>query len=134
MKEHLFIYGTLLPEYASGEIADTIGRLRCTGKASVEGRLYDLGKYPGAILDSSSRMKVFGRVYELPDDRSVLQALDSYEEFDPRHSDNSLFVRKQTTAVLDDGRKVQCWIYVYNRNPGSAPLVSDGDYQKYQAA
>jgi gamma-glutamylcyclotransferase (GGCT)/AIG2-like uncharacterized protein YtfP len=134
MKEHLFIYGTLLPEYISGKITETIDRLNCIGRASVEGQLYDFGQYPGAILDPSSETKVFGLVYELPDDQATLSSLDSYEGFDPNGSDDSLFVRKQTIAMLDDGRRVQCWIYVYNRNPGLAPPISDGDYQKYRAA
>jgi gamma-glutamylcyclotransferase (GGCT)/AIG2-like uncharacterized protein YtfP len=134
MKEYLFIYGTLLPEYAPSETLDSIAHLNCVGKASVKGRLYDLGKYPGAILDPSSRMKVIGRVYEIPENKGVLRALDSYEEYNPDDLDNSLFIREQTTATLVGGRRVRCWIYVYNQNPGTAPLVSDGDYKKYQAA
>jgi gamma-glutamylcyclotransferase (GGCT)/AIG2-like uncharacterized protein YtfP len=134
MKERLFIYGTLLPEYASDEIAGSVKRLVCVGEASVSGRLYDLGEYPGAVLDPSAKTKVFGRVYELPNNTSTLRALDSYEEFYPNDLDKSLFVRKQILVNLSSGERVPCWVYVYNRDPGAAPLLTDGNYKKYQAA
>jgi gamma-glutamylcyclotransferase (GGCT)/AIG2-like uncharacterized protein YtfP len=40
----------------------------------------------------------------------------------------------RATAMLDNGQQVQCWMYAYNRNPGTAPLISDGDYNKHLAA
>jgi gamma-glutamylcyclotransferase (GGCT)/AIG2-like uncharacterized protein YtfP len=134
MRDYLFIYGTLLPGHAPDKLAKVVDRLSYVGKASVPGKLYDLGKYPGAILDPSSQTRVFGRVFELPEDQGVLQALDSYEEFKPDDLDNSLFVREQITVSLRDGRSIQCWIYVYNQDTGTAPLVSSGDYMEDQAA
>lgn len=134
MRDYLFIYGTLLPEYAPNEIADTVRRLSYVGPAYVHGRLYDLGEYPGVILDASSQTKISGHLFRLPQDQSVLKSLDSYEEFEPGNLEESLFVRKQTTVTLDEGRAIQCWIYVYNRDPGAAPLVLSGDYTNHQAA
>jgi gamma-glutamylcyclotransferase (GGCT)/AIG2-like uncharacterized protein YtfP len=134
MREYLFIYGTLLPEYAPNEIADTVRRLLYVGPASVQGRLYDLGEYPGVILDASSQTKISGHLFMLPQDQSVLKTLDSYEGFKPEDLNKSLFVRRWATVNLDDGRAIQSWIYVYNQDPGAAPLVSSGDYAKYKAA
>lgn len=134
MKQYLFVYGTLLPEAGTNPMSETIRRLNPLGKGTIQGRLYDLGDYPGAILDSSSHSTVAGLVYELPDDRLVLQALDSYEGFAPDDHDGSLFVRTRKTAILEDGRRIHCWVYVYNRDPGTAPVVSSGDYQKHRAA
>ena len=134
MKEYLFSYGTLLPEYAPGEISSTVRGLECVGSAFVLGRLYDLGEYPGAILDPTSQMKVVGKVFALPEDQNVLKSLDSYEGFKPEDLKHSLFVREQTTVTLDGGGKLSCWIYVYNQDLNDALLVASGDYKKYQAA
>lgn len=134
MNAHLFIYGTLLPERAPYGMADAVRKLQYIGRASVRGRLYDLGEYPGAVLDSSSRMKIVGRVYALPDSGDVLKSLDEYEGFNPQDRDNSLFVRQQAKVTLEDGQRLPCWIYVYNQDVGRAKLISGGDYLKYQAA
>lgn len=134
MKEYLFLYGTLLPEYAPDEIASKVQRLRCVGSASVRGRLYDLGQYPGAILDASTGTRIYGQLFVLPPDQTVLRALDAYEGFEPDDIESSLFVRQKVEGILSDGRAIPCWIYVYNRDPGTAPLVSGGDYAKFQAA
>jgi hypothetical protein len=54
MSAHLFTYGTVQPDRAPDEIAPIMAQLRRVGKGFVRGLLYDLGNYPGAILDASS--------------------------------------------------------------------------------
>lgn len=134
MKEYLFTYGTLSPEHAPREISEAVRRLNYVGEASVNGLLYDLGSYPGAIIDAPSPKKIIGRVFTLPEDRSVLQALDEYEGFNSKDIENSLFVRKSTEVILKNGQKIKCWIYIYNRDPSEFPLISSGDYMKREAA
>ncbi|HKP87483.1 MAG TPA: gamma-glutamylcyclotransferase family protein [Blastocatellia bacterium] len=128
MKGYLFVYGTLLPGHAPDEIARVAEKLRLVGPAHVRGQLYDLGDYPGAILDSSSDDAIFGQVFELPDDESALRSLDSYEGFDSEDPQDSLFIRRKARASLDDGRTLECWVYAYNRNPQTAPLIESGNY------
>jgi gamma-glutamylcyclotransferase (GGCT)/AIG2-like uncharacterized protein YtfP len=134
MNEYLFLYGTLIPRQASREMATLVEQLRRVGSGSVNGRLYDLGKYPGAILDQSANTRISGEIFQLEDPDELLATLDSYEEFDPNDSKGSLFVRKRSLVSLADGRTLECWVYAYNRDPGTAPLVAGGDYQKYKAA
>jgi gamma-glutamylcyclotransferase (GGCT)/AIG2-like uncharacterized protein YtfP len=104
-------------------------RLRRVGQGFVRGRLYDLGEYPGAVLTRNGPL-IRGLVFELPDDPGVLQRLDKYEEFDRSHPKGSLFVRKRSLVTLQDGRKIFCCIYAYNRPIGSAPSVPRADYYK----
>jgi gamma-glutamylcyclotransferase (GGCT)/AIG2-like uncharacterized protein YtfP len=134
MSDYLFLYGTLLPNQAPSEVSALIRKLRKVGEGHVPGRLYDLGDYPGAILDARSETNVTGEVFALPDGQSILPDLDSYEDFDPADRRTSLFVRERHPIMLSDGRRLECWVYVYNRNPGEAPLVVGGDYSKYKAA
>ena len=129
MKHYLFSYGTLLPGFAPKEIAATVRNLRPVGRGRVHGRLYDLGEYPGAILSSSGPI-ILGQVFELPDDPEILKQLDEYEGFDPAHPEGSLFVRKKCPVTLQGGRRVKCWVYGYNRHPGSAPGLASGDFVK----
>jgi gamma-glutamylcyclotransferase (GGCT)/AIG2-like uncharacterized protein YtfP len=135
MSEYLFLYGTLLADQAPDEVAEALKSLRRIGPAQVQGRLYDLGEYPGAILARpSSKTVVQGQLFELPTARTIWKELDQYEEFDPAKKENSLFVRTKTRARLTNGDEVNCWIYVYNDDPGTAPLVADGNYSKSRAA
>lgn len=131
MKNYLFVYGTLLDEYAPPEVAETVRRLEYVGDGFVRGRLYDLGEYPGAVLDGAARTKIYGRVYLLPDDADVLEKLDDYEEFHPHdESSQDIFVRRETVVFLRDGRKLRGWIYEYNRAVKSSALIESGDYSK----
>jgi gamma-glutamylcyclotransferase (GGCT)/AIG2-like uncharacterized protein YtfP len=132
--KYLFLYGTLLVEGAPDEVAGALKSLRRIGAAQVRGELYDFGEYPGAIVSSSSKKLIRGEVFELPGTPATLKALDDYEEFDPLNLEQSLFVRKRVKATLRAGRRVDCWIYVYNDDPGTAPLLANGIYAKTKAA
>jgi gamma-glutamylcyclotransferase (GGCT)/AIG2-like uncharacterized protein YtfP len=133
MRDYLFVYGTLRPKQADSEVADIVKRLRKVGAARVRGRLYDFGDYPGAVIDASSNTAVHGELVELPD-QTTLEALDQYEEFDSSRPAKSLFVRKKAKITLADGRNVEAWIYVYNRDPGDAPIVRGGNYLRSKVA
>jgi len=130
-KRYLFSYGTLQPRHAPAEIAPTVRRLRRVGKGSVRGRLYDLGDYPGAVLRRNGP-QVIGQVFELPDDPEVLTRLDEYEGFDRSRPQGSLFVRKRCLVKLQNGKKLFCWMYAYNRPPGATPPLPSGDYSKHR--
>ena len=134
MSEHLFLYGTLLPTEAPKEIASILKRFRRLGSAHVRGRLYDFGKYPGAVLDPPSRTIIHGELVALPSDERILEALDRYEEFDPSDPEGSLFIRKKAKVWMANGSNRESWIYVYNRPPGDAKLVPGGDYLRSKVA
>ena len=134
MTDYLFLYGTLLPDYAAEEAADIVRLFKHIGSAYVTGRLYDLGDYPGAILDQSSETSICGELVALPQGHNLIEELDRYEEFDPSNPEGSLFIRKRTNVILASGETVPAWIYVYNRDPGNAPVVRGGDYSKSKVA
>lgn len=133
MKDYLFVYGTLAGENAPREIADTVRKLKYVGKGFVLGRLYNLGKYPGAILEDKARHKIFGKIFELPSDRKLLNRLDAYEEFDPKRPAKSLFVRKQTSISRPNRKKVKGWVYEYNGKVEARPLIENGRYSRKAA-
>src|SRR4051812_34594931 len=96
---HILLYGTL----RAGQQASFEHRLgdalRPTGNTFVRGQLYHLGEYPGVILGGSRSVLV--ECHEIID-RSVLSALDRYEEydpedprpFDPQTGRGSMFIRR----------------------------------------
>jgi gamma-glutamylcyclotransferase (GGCT)/AIG2-like uncharacterized protein YtfP len=134
VNEYLFVYGTLRPNHAPAEVAAVVKNLRKIGTGYIRGQLYDLGEYPGAILEASASTTISGEVFAITNEHAVLSILDSYEDFNPSDPENSLFVRKRRPVTLSDGRKLKCWVYVYNRDPESARLVAGGDYAKFNAA
>ena len=128
MCDYLFVYGTLQTDFAPREIAQSLEALKLVGSATLPGLLYDLGEYPGAVLDPSSKETISGIVLQLPDNSRVLAEIDQYEEFDLRSPETSLFVRVLENVVLDSGRRLECWIYIYNRDPMAAPVLEGGKF------
>lgn len=131
MPDYLFTYGTLLPGLVPRPMAAAMASLQPLGPAWMRGRLYDLGRYPGAICDPASGGKIWGEVFGLADGRAVLKTLDAYEGYSPAKPAESLFVRRRLPATLADGRRIRCWVYLYGHDRGTAPLVPHGDYRRF---
>lgn len=135
MSEYIFLYGTLKPNETSDDVAEVVKRLRRIGPATVPGTLYDFGDYPGAVVHANSAKKIHGEVFELPvDGDASLKTLDQYEEFDMSNPERSLFLRHRVSAELFDGRQINCWIYVYNKEPENAREIASGDYSQSKVA
>lgn len=130
MSEYLFLYGTLRPEDAPVEIRSTVAGLRLIGEGTVPGILYDLGEYPGALVDAAAEQRIFGTVYQLSEDRTALSRMDTYEDFRPDAPEESLFLRVRQKVEMEAGGSVECWMYVYNMPPLNAPVVASGRWRK----
>jgi len=134
MSEYLFSYGTLLPEHAPGEIAGAVSQLRAFAKGTVTGVLYDLGDYPGAVLDPASDKKILGTVFRIPSNATFLDKLDEYEGFHLSAPSTSLFIRKRCPVRLSTGRTLHCWVYEYNGKRAGLPVLANGVYRARHTA
>jgi gamma-glutamylcyclotransferase (GGCT)/AIG2-like uncharacterized protein YtfP len=130
MKDYLFVYGTLAKEIAPREIAAAVKKLKDIGQGFILGRLYDIGEYPGAVLNGGPQDKIFGKIYQLPGDPAVLDRLDKYEGFDPAHPSQSAFVRRRTSISRPNKTTLKAWVYEYNRDVSSQLGIKDGQYSK----
>ena len=133
----LFVYGTLRRSLLSAQKNDALiqlmNGLQFIGEGSVNGQLYDLGDYPGAILGENFDNKIFGEVYQLDDPQAVLTALDQYEGFIPGELEASLFARVKAKITMSDGSLMEGWMYVYNDWVATGKLIESGDYAKYRS-
>lgn len=116
MSIFLFTYGSLQPGQAPPEIAPVVAGLEIAAAGYVLGTLHGLGAYPGAVLDETSRNRIPGTIYRLPDDPEVLRQLDEYEEYFPDAPHASQFLREQHPVHWEDGRVVDCWVYVVSEH------------------
>lgn len=124
----LFVYGTLMKGFQ--EDWQTKVGARLVGRGRISGKLYDLGEYPGAIRAAAdSGEYVRGELYEVKDAELATGILDRFEEFFPRRPRRSLFVRIIAPVTLEDGRRENAWVYVYNQPVDETRLVPSGDYR-----
>lgn len=120
----LFVYGTLR---RGG--ANDITRMRpapqLLGVATIAGRLYDLGAYPGLVLDRAAG-GVLGELYRI--EPTLERQLDRLEGVsDPPQPDDEYF--KRSVSVQREGRAIDCVAYEINpERIAAAPLIAGGDW------
>ena len=117
--ELLFVYGSLRQGFSAQGLMRHV-RARYLGKASVRGRLFDLGGFPGAVKAPGASQRVLGELYYLPRAVRTLKSLDRYE--------GSGYRREVTEVEWQSGRRVRGWIYWLKRVPASRHQIEGGDY------
>lgn len=125
--ETLFVYGSLLPGLPLHPLLASAIPL---GPGSIQGRLYDLGDYPGAVGAADGR--VHGEAYRLRDP-GLLALLDDEEGYDPANEAGSLFLRRRIPVTLADGRVVMAWVYLYAGPLERVVPIPSGDYRRHLA-
>lgn len=134
MPDYLFVYGTLrreLVKRVSPELQALMHSLLFIGEGQIQGELYNLGEYPGAIVGAEFKTKIIGEVYELLEPEQTLEMLDVFEGFIPDELEASLYARTKEAISLTDGRQLACWMYVYNDWVSTGSLIQSGDYVEY---
>jgi gamma-glutamylcyclotransferase (GGCT)/AIG2-like uncharacterized protein YtfP len=121
--DRLFIYGTLLPDLVRPPLDALVARLTPLGPATVKGRLYDLGPYPGLVLDYAAETPVRGELFALPEDPALLGSLDNYEG-------SCLYRRVECRATTANGETAACWVYECHADLSRATVIWDGDYRR----
>ena len=117
MTDYLFVYGTLRKELVAQttpELAAMMQSLAFIGYGQIQGQLYDLGEFPGAILGDNFPTKIHGEINELPNPQEFLAALDVYEGFISDELEASLFARVKEKIIRTNSEEFLCWLYVYN--------------------
>jgi gamma-glutamylcyclotransferase (GGCT)/AIG2-like uncharacterized protein YtfP len=126
MNPNLFVYGTLLSTagHPNGERLQREARL--LGAASLEGQLFDLGRYPGLVEAPGAGSRVHGEVYALDGPATSLEWLDAYEGIVPGNHGGNDYARVERRARLASGEDIPAWVYVYLRPVPAARLIPGG--------
>ena len=140
LRRHVFVYGTL----RRGEQRD-INRLKpapvFVGQGWVDGALYDLGDYPGVLLDAAAGTRVRGEIYRIePDLESVL---DEIEEVWPQPTGE--YRKRETLVSLDQARlptlpsvadsRLLCLVYeLVPGRVGNSARIELGDWVLHRKA
>lgn len=125
---YLFVYGTLLRSTAHPAGQFLRQATRFVAEATAQGKLYDLGRYPGMIRSDAPDDIVFGELYELLSPQTLLTMLDEYEGCGPNDPKPYLFVREKLPVKSNDGELTQAWVYLYNHDLKAAGHIANGRY------
>ncbi len=136
MLNRLFVYGTLLSG-CGGSLGDVerqrlAQEARCLGEAFVEGRLYDLGGYPGLRVARPRMSRVFGEIYTLAEPEQTFKWLDHYEGVGGAADAGDEYVRKMVPAQLTSGSQLQVWSYVLVASGGNYLEIPEGRWLQRQ--
>lgn len=126
IEDYLFVYGTLRKHSVGHDLLQQFCDYVDNGTLS--GNLYQIGHYPGVILNDEPRQQVVGEVYRIKNLDCLFAELDDYEECSSSFAEPHEYVRQQHTITLTSGHQVMAWVYLYNRPITGLKLIPSGDF------
>jgi gamma-glutamylcyclotransferase (GGCT)/AIG2-like uncharacterized protein YtfP len=122
----LFFYGVLMPELATGRMAELVALLEPGLAATVEGQLFAIadpeGHHPAMIAGEGA---VHGRLHRLGArfGAAELAEMDAYEGSD--------YARQLVEARLGEGTQVSAEAYVWTGPTADLTPIAHGDFARY---
>lgn len=125
MNPNLFVYGSLMSTAGHPMGAKLAREGRLIGPASIQGRLYRVAWYPGAVDTPNAQERVYGELYALADPLASFTWLDAYEGLSGGlHA--SEYVRVERIARPLGSAELAAWVYLYQADPDPLKLIADG--------
>jgi gamma-glutamylcyclotransferase (GGCT)/AIG2-like uncharacterized protein YtfP len=141
----LVVYGTLRSGTGWRERLGVEDLVESVGRCRLAGSLFELGWYPGLVLDGGG--PVVAEVLRLLDP-SILEAFDRFEGYDPTRPEAGEYRRRSIEVVVeldddpdddppddphaaaDPGRRkpVTAWVYELGSVPTGAARIEGGDW------
>jgi len=134
MNPNLFVYGSLLSGAGHAMGARLRAQARLLGPASIQGRLYRVSWYPGAVASTDPGHRVHGEVYVLADPAPTMAWLDAYEGIDRADAEAAEYRRVEVAARLAAGEVLAAWAYLYARDVSGLQEVAGGRWVPLTAA
>lgn len=139
MADYIAVYGSLR---RGMQAATKMDRIEFVGQGAINASLYALGWYPGIKLDDTGNVTVVD-VFKLPEAprlrEAILFDLDTYEGYNPKYPEGSLFVRKTVNLAVPvlpfnrESKHPPVYVYEYNCPTNRAPIVENGDWVEFNS-
>ncbi|MBF6057409.1 gamma-glutamylcyclotransferase family protein [Thiomicrorhabdus heinhorstiae] len=124
--QYLFVYGSLRKRAARHDLIAAY--CEYVSEAYLNGKLFEVAGYPGAIESSQPDDRVLGEVYRIVEREKLLAGLDEYEECSENFPLPHEYIRKKLAIDLADGKRIFSWVYIFNRDTSELMPITNGDY------
>jgi gamma-glutamylcyclotransferase (GGCT)/AIG2-like uncharacterized protein YtfP len=126
--EYIFVYGTLRRAAASNMYKVLTRYCEYVADGHMQGKLYKVAGYPGAIESASIDDRVHGEIYRILDKELLFAQLDEYEECGAQFSQPHEYVRKKLPVSVSGKEDMLAWIYLFNHDVAHLRQIRSGDY------
>jgi gamma-glutamylcyclotransferase (GGCT)/AIG2-like uncharacterized protein YtfP len=125
---HIFVYGTLMRRFQNAAAIRLRRNASFIGTATLSGKLFNLGAYPGVLLSQDAGSVVHGEVFRLSGNGQLLRFLDQYESCAQDDPQPHFYRREITLARLASGGHLPVWVYALINAPAGLYAIPTGRF------
>ncbi|TVO77739.1 gamma-glutamylcyclotransferase family protein [Sedimenticola selenatireducens] len=131
---YLFVYGTLLRAIGHPKQSYITQYCHFHSPGKLRGKLYDIGRYPGVVPSTHTNDWVHGELYQIRQEKPLIQLLDEYEGCSHHFADPHEYRRVLLPIERSDGTIQSAWVYIYTHDTTHLKPILTGDYLTYYHA
>lgn len=132
MLSKIFVYGTLHDNPGNRYSRFLEQNAKYIGVATRKGKLFNIGRYPGAVESLNPDDMIKGYLYSTDNMETLLSKLDEYEGYEKSYPAHSLFIRKKVLVADKKNKKHWAWMYLYNKDVSKKKEIDEGDFFTYR--
>jgi gamma-glutamylcyclotransferase (GGCT)/AIG2-like uncharacterized protein YtfP len=129
--EFLFVYGSLRKLRSENMNHILFRDCEYFKNGFIQGILYEIICYPGAVESEQPNDKVYGELYRILNSENLFPILDEYEECSAKYCQPHEYIRKKVSVKLLDGGSLVAWVYIFNHSTLNRLKIESGDYSIY---
>lgn len=132
----LFVYGTLQSVFNHPMHRQLLLYSDYAGKGAMQGLLYEIYDYPGAITSEKTTDLVHGELYRIKSrcQQALFKRLDAYEECSPDFPEPHEYIRSVIQVDTESRQTIHAWCYLYNHSLSGRQRITDGHYRPTRQA
>ncbi len=99
--------------------------------AWLQGRIYEIDGYPGAIETAEVNDRVYGELYKIHAFNTLIEKLDMYEECTSAYPEPHEYVRKRVNVTAGRQGVSVAWAYLFTGATQGLLQITSGDYLQF---
>lgn len=105
------------------------GRCEFLGYGWMQGELFEVDGYPGAVVSDDPDNTVNGELYRISNPE-LLTMLDTYEECSDSFPQPHEYIRTRVAIHQHAGEPIPAWVYLYSFDTSELEHLDSGTYVK----
>jgi gamma-glutamylcyclotransferase (GGCT)/AIG2-like uncharacterized protein YtfP len=129
---HLFVYGSLMRRFDLPMHRLILNHGSFVDEGWMQGRLYLIAWYPGAVGSEDPDDRVYGEVFRIHAPEVLMPRLDAFEDCDPDSPNSGEYRRMVSPVHLLAGGQLPCHWYCFNRSVNESKRISSGRFERLE--
>ncbi len=128
---YLFVYGYLMQKNRQiEELGVPYMPVEYLSDGFMYAHLYKVAGFPGLVFDTTRKVRTYGEIYLIKEQKNFFKQMDEYELSLPHYNrHDAVYHRRIRPVHLPAGIALRCWVYEYIQSTEHLSRIKTGRFE-----